>query len=99
MRNWNTTSVAPFLKIRLGPRSVEPVAWVSSSLSKLGGDGLVILASSLEERVSVAWLWCWDAVLVEEALELRVGPAVAMLVVFKRNDLRIFKACKHWSGM
>lgn len=55
---------------RLGPRLVDPVTRVRSSLTSLLGDGLVVRANLLEKSVSGAGLRNWDAVLVREGLEL-----------------------------
>jgi hypothetical protein len=74
--NGVATLIEPSLDIRVGPRRVQPVTWVSGSLAKLGGGRLVVLADSLEEGVALAGLRYWDAVLVGEGFKLGVGPAV-----------------------
>lgn len=73
--NGNTTLVTPSLQIRVGPLSVEPLAGVGSGLTGLVRGGLVVRADSGEKRVASARLRVGDTVVVEESLELRVGPA------------------------
>jgi hypothetical protein len=68
--------IEPRLEVRVRPRSVEPVTRVVSSLGSLVGNGLVVLADRLQERVTLAGLGNGNAVLVGESLELRVGPSV-----------------------
>lgn len=68
------TLIEPGLNVRIGPRRVEPVTGVGSSLAELSSSGLVVLTDSLEERVALAGLGNGNAVLVGEGLELRVGP-------------------------
>jgi hypothetical protein len=74
LRGRVTTLVQPRLEIRVGPGLVEPVTGVGSVLRGLVGDRLVVLAGSLEERVTVAGLGNRKAVLISKGLELRVGP-------------------------
>lgn len=73
--NGDTTLVTPSLEIRVGPLSVEPLARVGSGLTGLVRSGLVVGADSGEKRVASARLRVGDTVVIEERLELRVGPA------------------------
>lgn len=75
LRSWNTALVEPGLEVRVRPGLVEPVTRVGGSLLELVGDSLVVTAGRLKERVTVAWGRVGDLVVVEEGLELRVGPA------------------------
>lgn len=71
--------VKPGLEVRLRPRLIEPVAGVSCRLANLVGSSLVVLACSLEERVTSARLGARNAMAIKESLELRVGPAAIEL--------------------
>jgi hypothetical protein len=75
LRRGVTTGIEPGLEVRVRPGGVEPVTGVGSSLADLVSGGLVVLADSLNERVTLAGLGNRNAVLVGESLELRVGPA------------------------
>lgn len=68
--------IKPGLEVRVRPRSVEPITRVVGGLGNLVGNGLVVLADGLQERVTLAGLRDGDAVLVGERLELGVGPSV-----------------------
>lgn len=70
-----TMAVKVFLEIRFRPRFVEPVSRVECGLSKLLRNTLVVLASSSEKGITLARMGRWYSILVQERLELRVGPA------------------------
>lgn len=67
--------IEPGLEVRVRPGLVEPVAGVAGGLADLGGDGLVVGAGGGQERVASARRWVRDVVVVEESLELGLGPA------------------------
>lgn len=76
LRGWDAALVEPGLEIGLRPVLVQPVAWVQRGLADLVGDGLVVGAGGLKERIASARGWVGDAVVVQEGLELRLSPAV-----------------------
>lgn len=75
LRCRDTALVEPCLQVRVGPLRVDPVTRVARGLAGLVRCGLVVGADSMEERVASARSRVRDAVVVEERLELRLGPA------------------------
>lgn len=75
LRSWDTTLIEPSLQVRVGPGLVEPVAGIADGLADFVGDGLVVGAGGVQERVAGAWGWVGDMVVVEERLKLRLSPA------------------------
>jgi hypothetical protein len=75
LRHGNAALIEPGLEVGVRPGLVEPVTRVGSGLAGLVGNGLVVGAGSLEERVAAARGWVGDVVVVEESLELRLSPA------------------------
>lgn len=75
LRDRNATLVEPSLEIGIGPGLVQPVSGVSDGLANLIGNGLVVGASSLEKRVAGAGSRVRNTVVIEEGLDLRLGPA------------------------
>ena len=88
LRGRDAALIEPSLEIRVGPLSVEPVARVSGSLTGLLGDGLVVGAGRVEQGVASARRGVRDVVVVEERLDLRVGPAVEDPVLDRRIGVR-----------
>ena len=64
--------VEPDLEVRVGPRFVEPVTRIGSGCADLLSCALIIFTCDLFGLVGIVWLWCRDAITVEEGLEVRV---------------------------
>lgn len=75
LRGWDAALIEPLLEVGVGPRLVEPVTWVGSGLANLVRDGLVVRSSSVQERIAVARRRVRNAVVVEERLQLGLGPS------------------------
>lgn len=54
---------------------IEPVTGVLRVFASLFGNGVIVLSSGLEERVSAAWVRVGDAVVIKEGFEARLSPA------------------------
>ena len=67
--------VKKLLEIGLGPCLIEPIAWIVSGFSKLLRDGVVVVSGSSYETISLGGLRSWNAIFIEERLELRIRPA------------------------
>lgn len=81
MRNRYTACIEERFEVRVRPTLPEPVARVRKSLASLLGDGLVVLTGSLQEGVALVGLRRWDAVFVQESLDLRLRPTIVPLAV------------------
>ena len=71
----DTGVIEPSFQIGVGPALVEPVTGVVKALTELVGGCLVVGASGVEKRVTGAWGWVGDVMVVEERLQLRLSPA------------------------
>lgn len=76
LRSGDSALIEPCLQVRGGPLRVEPVTGVGNGLAGLVCRRLVVGADSVEERVASAGARVGNAVVVEECLELRLGPTV-----------------------
>lgn len=75
LRGGDAALVHPLLQLRVRPGLIEPITRVLEGLAGLVGSRLVVGAGREEEGVASAGLRVRDAVVVEEGLQLRVGPA------------------------
>lgn len=74
LRGGDAALVEPCLEVRVRPGLVEPVAGIAGSLADFVGNGLVVCACSVQKGVASARRRVRDAVVVEESLQLRLGP-------------------------